>query len=274
MNYYQKYLKYKAKYLELKGGVSPQCETPAFNAWVSGLKNKKEVTREEEQRIYGKNFGRKTLEKCIAERDPNIHLLPTDEDVRAEVLLKDEIDQLKEEKLSRKKFSPKKKDTSIITSPAEKALLDNKIQYCNNFIQNHTKNKQMNASAFYALLKDTSLNMTTTQIVECIKKNGVVVVIDNEQELTSGISWDELNNMANDYYDELKSNELKSNDNKLILKGDTACQKIITQRFKGRKVISQAEYDEVIADSKRGLIHFSKKTLDECLQLNGISVSQ
>jgi hypothetical protein len=127
----------------------------------------------------------------------------------------------------------------------------------------------MNASAFYALLKDTSLNMTTTQIVECIKKNGVVVVIDDEQELTSGVSWDELNNMANDYY-----NELKSNDNKLIFKGDPACQKIITQRFKGRKVISQAEYDAVIADSKLGLIHFSKNTLDECLQLNGISVSQ
>jgi hypothetical protein len=353
MNYYQKYLKYKAKYLELKGGVSPQCETPAFNAWVSGLKNKKEVTREEERRIYGRNFSRRTLEKCIAERDPSIHLLPRDENIRAEIdarknnaeavksrseidkknhqllanqaavaaktreyhegqkladrlskfgytnnedvradasgqgeiWMRDEINQRKEDILSKRKFSPKNKSFSEpSTSPMEQKLRDKhsgkqvnqtneetqkKIQYCNNFIQYHTKNKQIKASVFYELLKDKSLNMTEDDILKCIKDNGVSVVIDNEEELKSGISWDELNDRANGWYDAATECE-----NKSLLKGDPACQKIIEQRFKGRKVITQVEYNEVIADSKLGNIHFSEKTLDECLKLNGISVSK
>ena len=144
-----------------------------------------------------------------------------------------------------------------------------KIQYCNNFIQYHTKNKQIKASVFYELLKDKSLNMTKDDILKCIKDNGVSVVIDNEEELKSGISWDELKNTANEWYDTATTCE-----NKSLLKGDPACQKIITHRFKGRKVITQEEYNAVISDSKLGNIHFSKETLDECLKLNGISVSK
>ena len=363
MSYYQKYLKYKQKYLDLKGGISPspQCETPAFNAWVKGIKNKNEVTRAEEQRIYGSNFSRRTLEKCIAERDPSIHLLPRDENIRAEIdarknnaeavktrseidkgnhqllasqaammaqakkkqrgyhraqdiankyheeqvnnmqesddteylraiasgktdtYLKDKIDLDKEEIDSKKKFSPKKKSIDELNlSPMEQKLRDKhsakqvnheetqkKIQYCNNFIQYHTKNKQINASVFYELLNDKSLDMPKDDILKCIKDNGVSVVIDNEEELKSGVSWDELNDRANVWYDAATECE-----NKSLLKGDPACQKIITQRFKGRKVITHTEYDEVMADSKRGNIHFSEKTLDECLTSNGISVSK
>jgi hypothetical protein len=303
MSYYQKYLKYKAKYLELKGG-SPQCETTAFNAWVNGIKNKNEVTRAEEQKIYGPNFGRRTLEKCIAERDLSIHLLPTDENIRAEIdalknnaeavktrseidkgnhqllasqaammaqakkkqrgyhraqdiankyheeqvnnmqesddteylraiasgktdtYLKDKIDLDKEQIDSKKKFSPKKKSIDELNlSPMEQKLRDKhsvkqvnqtneetqkKIEYCNIFIQANTKNKQMNASDFYKLLNDKSLNMTKDDILKCIKDNGVSVVIDNEEELKSGVSWDELNDRANVWYDTANECENKS----------------------------------------------------------------
>jgi hypothetical protein len=99
--------------------------------------------------------------------------------------------------------------------------------------------------------------MTTTEIVECIKKNEVVVVIDNELQLTSGIRWDDLYNMVDEY------------NNKLAL----TCQENIKKRFEERKVITQAEYDKVIADSKLGFKHVSKNEIDECLQANGISVS-